>query len=232
MFDLSNLDNVQVDHMLRETRYRVLREFTDSAGQRHAAGEEFLYRGAHLNLPAKRLTLRVTSGSVQTDWLFVFESRVGPRPGNLKEYFEAVRYEPEPLPSKPPDPLADPAPKPAPPAHAEPAHAPPAPAADASGTLDELHAAVMNLEFDRAAGLYRAIDANHSLGDYHAEKLGSWLLQSAHSAACANFAAAQWFAREALDCWQFWAACSTSGGEGAARSYEVARIRRELVRYL
>ncbi|MCC6294488.1 MAG: hypothetical protein IT164_17685 [Bryobacterales bacterium] len=230
MFDLSNLDNVQVDHMLRETRYRVLREFTDASGQLHAAGGGFLYRGAHLNLPARRLTLRVTVGGVQTEWLFEFASGDGPRPGNLKEYFEAVSYEPAPRPAPRTEAEASAEPHPSP--AGPPPEAPPHSTAQASAALDELHAAAMRLEFDRADALYRTILCGNSLGDYHLEKLGSWLLHAAHEAGGVHFAAAQWFARQALDCWQSWAAGSTSGGEGAARTYEVSRIRGELARYL
>ena len=89
---------------------------------------------------------------------------------------------------------------------------------------------VVEGEFDGAEKLLKEIDDAQALGDHHLEKLGSWLLNAAFSAR--ERKAAQWFARKAMNQWQFWAACSTSGGEGAARSREVAKIRKELAGYL
>ena len=199
-----------------DTRYRVLREFQDASGTRHPEGEVFLYRSAHLNMTARRLTLRVENAQGEkAEWLIVYEERgSGPRPGNLKEYLEdagyvGVKREP-----------------------ATPPAGVPTAAPDSQGVpgLDEVYALAMKGEFDGAEKLLKEIDDAQALGDNHLEKLGSWLLNAAFSAR--EWKAAQWFARKAMNQWQFWAACSTSGGEGAARSREVAKIRKELAGYL
>jgi hypothetical protein len=216
LFDLSNLDFVQVDHLLMDTRYRVIREFQDASGTRHPEGETFLYRSAHLNMTAKRLTLRVENAKGEkSEWLIVYAERgEGPRPGNLKQYLEDAGYvgvqrEPEPPP---------------------PRDAKAAPDSMGEARLNEVYALALQGEFDAAESLLKEVDDSRALGEHHLEKLGGWLLNAAFSAR--DRKAAQWFARKAMNQWQFWAACSTSGGEGTARSREVDKIRKELAGYL
>ncbi len=222
MFDLSNLDFVQVDHLLRDTRYRVLRDFHDASGARHAAGDVFLYRSAHLNMAAKLLTLRVEDAEgKKSEWRIDYSVGDGPRPGNLKEYLEDAGYEwitPEVRAGQkkaaegPPEPPGS------------------APESLGEARLGEVYAMVMRGEKEAAGALLRAVDDDRALGDYHLEKLAGWLVDAAYRSHSVE--AGRWFARQAMNQWEFWAACSTSGGEGAARSREVAKIRGELAGYL
>ncbi|MEP7364655.1 MAG: hypothetical protein ABI972_15470 [Acidobacteriota bacterium] len=225
MFDLSNLDFVQVDHLLMDTRYRVLQPFTDASGNRHVEGEEFLYRSANLNMTAKRLTLRVENAQCEkSEWLIVYEERGdGPRPGNLKAYFEDAGYvgvDPEVRKQEREAVIA-----------AHPAGEPKG-SQDAMGEtrLNEVFALALRGEFDAAEALLKQVDEAQALGEHHVEKLGGWLMNSAFNAR--ELKTARWFARKAMNQWQFWAACSSSGGEGAARSRYVERIRKELAGYL
>lgn len=222
MFDLSNLDHVQVDHLLADTRYRVLRSFRDATGTEHPVGEEFLYRSAHVNMTARRLTLRVEQPEgTKKEWLLIYEDRgEGPRPGNLKNYLEDAGYvgvRPE-VRAEENRLAAEAAPPP------EPGKAPEAPGGGAR--LEEVYNLAVRGEFDAAGALLKEIDDARAMGDYHLEKLGSWLLEAARRSGGGK--PGQWLARQAMNQWDFWAACSTSGGEGAARSYEVKQIRKGL----
>jgi hypothetical protein len=222
VFDLSNLDHVQVDHLLADTQYRVLRAFRDASGASHAEGEVFLYRSAHLNMTARRLTLRVEQPEGnKKEWLLVYEDRgEEPRPGNLKNYFEDAGYvgvRPE-VRAEEKRLAAEAAPPPEP--------GPPPAAPGGGGDLEEVYALAIRGEFDAAGALLKQIDESRALGDYHLEKLGSWLLEAARRSGGGK--PGQWLARQAMNQWEFWAACSTSGGEGAARSYEVKQIRKGL----
>lgn len=218
MFDLSNLDFVQVDHLLADTRYRVLRDFQDASGTRHAKGDVFLYRSAHLNMTAQRLTLRVEDGEGnKSEWRIDYGAGDGPKPGNLKEYLEDAGYV-----GITPEARAKQREADAPPPR-EPREAP-----DSIGEprLAEVYALALRGEFEAAGALLNEVDDARALGDYHLEKLAGWLANAAHAAG--DTAAAEWLGKQAMNQWEFWASCSTSGGEGAARSRELAKIRREL----
>ena len=225
MFDLSNLDFVQVDHLLADTRYRVLRTFTDAAGTVHPEGEEFVYRSAHLNMTARRLTLRVENAHGEKfEWLIVYEERGdGPRPGNLKQYLEDAGYvgvKPEVRAEQKRAAEA-----------ARPRRAPgAAPGSMGEPRLNEVYALAIREEMDAAEALFKKVDDVQALGDHHLEKLAGWLESAAHAAGDSK--AANWFGQKAMNQWEFWASCSTSGGEGAARSREVDQIRRQLAPYL
>jgi len=222
VFDLSNLDRVQVDHLLADTRYRVLRDFHDASGALHAAGDVFLYRSAHLNMTAKLLTLRVEDGEgKKSEWRIDYNAGGGPRPGNMKEYLEDAGYvgvTPEVRTGE-----------------RKAAEGPPEPPGAAPNTmgearLGEVYAMVLRGEMDAADALLKAVDGERTLGEHHLEKLAGWLVDAAYRSH--RVEAGQWFARRAMNQWEFWAACSTSGGEGAARSREVAKVRRELAGFL
>ena len=218
MFDLSNLDFVQVDHLLADTQYRVLREFRDASGQKHETGEVFLYRSAHLNMTAKKLTLRVeVPEGNKLEWLIDYSSGEGPRPGNLKNYLEDAGYvgvRPE-VRAKQREADAPPPREPG-----------PAPRDMGEPRLTEVYTLALRGDFEAAGALLNEADNARVLGDYHLEKLAGWLENAVHAAG--DTEAAQWFARQALNQWEFWASCATSGGEGAARSRELAKIRKQL----
>ncbi|MBN8733841.1 MAG: DUF3601 domain-containing protein [Acidobacteria bacterium] len=232
MFDLTNLEG-QVDHLSRDTRYRVLQPFVDSNGSAHEAGEEFRYHGPHVNLIDKRMKLRVEQNGQRTEWVFEFATGDGPRPGNLKRYFEEIPYESLPLEVREAEFAAEVARREAEEARRDAERTPdPSPASPGKAPLEEVYAAAVAGDLERAEALLKTIDDGRMLGDYHFEKLGSWLLDAAESAGSKRSPGARWLARKAVDQWWSWAAGSTSGGEGAARSYEVKQIEKRLKDYL
>lgn len=232
MFDLTNLEG-QVDHLSRDTRYRVLQPFVEANGSAHEAGEEFLYRGPHVNLIEKRMKLRVEQNGQRAEWVFEFATGDGPRPGNLKRYFEEIPYESLPLAVREAERAAEVARREAEEARRDAALTPePAPPSPGKAPLEEVYAAALAGDFERAEALLKIIDDGRMLGDYHFEKLGSWLLDAVGSAGSKRSPAARWLAQKAVDQWWSWAAGSTSGGEGAARSYEVKQIEKRLKDYL
>lgn len=232
MFDLTNLEG-QVDHLLRDTRYRVLRPFVDSNGSAHEAGEEFLYQGPHVNLIDKRMKLRVEQNGQRTEWVFEFGKGDGPRPGNLKSYFEEIPFTSLPVEVREAEIKAEQERRFAERTRRDAERRPQAsPASPGKVPLEEVYAAAIAGDLERAETLLREIDAGNMLGDYHAEKLGSWLIEAAESAGSTQSPGARWLARKAVDQWWQWASWSTSGGEGAARSYEVRQIEKRLKDYL
>lgn len=222
MFDLSNLDFVQVDHLLRDTRYRVLRDFEDASGTRHAAGEVFLYRSAHLNMTAKLLTLRVEDAAgKKSEWKIDYNSGEGPKPGNMKTYLEDAGYV-----GVTPEERARERAANAPP----PREAGPAPGSMGEPRLTKVYEMALRNDIDGASALLNEVDDGKALGDHHLEKLAGWLESAAHAAG--DTEAAKWFGRKAWNQWEFWASCATSGGEGAARSRELNQIRHQFEAYL
>ncbi len=77
------LDNLRVDH-----RVTVLQEFTDANGVTLRAGESGVVRGLSMNPHCTEIYIQIERAAGKVDLMFPLRATSGPRNGHMREYFE------------------------------------------------------------------------------------------------------------------------------------------------
>lgn len=191
-----------IDHLGADRQITVIRSFHDARGSAHQAGESGVIRRIALDFPAGEIVIEwERDGSRKRESMrFRLDAREGPRNGHMKEYFEAGAYALEPPPAVDPDsPIAAPW------------------SLAQAGRFDEARARLLEL-----------MQQPHPVGSTElarglAEHLGD---AAAGHARARDWVVYDWLKDQAMNLWYHWGAGATSGGDGAARRYEMDRAER------
>jgi hypothetical protein len=209
-----------IDHLRVDHRVTVIRDVTDLAGTTLRAGESGILRGLSLDQQLMQLHIVIERASESTDLVFAFAATTGPRNGHMAAYFELGEDVS--------------VPRPFPATHSS---ATPIPAAPA---LDAPPAALNTAEWARAANdcegpdrletveaeMRQAIDnigVAASIAEIYAQRMRAFRRAGNEPRAVAAF-------KLAVDWMGTYASWATSGGEGAALSYERDQFHAALVR--
>lgn len=209
-----------IDHLRVDHRITVLREFTDLTGNSLRPGETGVLRGLGLDTSRMELWIELERGEARQTLRFALRAADGPRNGHMRDYFDVGEdvSVPRVIPAfqdAPPGRMIVPLPT------AEPA--PPGPgtwartAEDTQGP-DRLEA----VEQDMLRSIPH-IGAAASIAEMYAQRMRVFQRAGNEARAIAAF-------RLAVDWMGNYASSATSGGEGAALSYERDRFRAALVR--
>jgi hypothetical protein len=77
-----------IDHLSVDHRVTVLRDFTDAAGLTLRAGESGVLRGLSCDQRRLEIHLEIERPSGKVDLVFPLTAKTGPRNGHMREYFE------------------------------------------------------------------------------------------------------------------------------------------------
>ncbi|MEK7781915.1 MAG: hypothetical protein AAB370_10495 [Verrucomicrobiota bacterium] len=77
-----------IDHLRVDHRVTVLRDFTDATGITLHAGETGILRGLAWNQLRKEIHIEIERASGKVDLVFPERTQTGPRNGHMREYFE------------------------------------------------------------------------------------------------------------------------------------------------
>ncbi len=209
------IDNLRVDH-----RVTVLRDFIDASGIAMSAGESGVLRGLSMDQLRTEIHISIERESGKMDLVFPLRAQTGPRNGHMREYFEvgedvstprvipafhipAERKMIVPPPEKESVPLNDSAWK---------------RAAQSTEGPDRLEA--MEEEMQMAIS---HIGVAGSIAEMYAQRMRAFQRAGNEPRAIAAF-------KLAVDWMGTYASWATSGGEGAALSYERDQFRAALAR--
>lgn len=211
----TTIDHLRVDH-----RVTVLRDFTDATGITMRAGETGVICGLSWNQLQMEIHIVIERASGTADLVFPLSAKDGPRNGRMREYFEvgedvttprvipafhdhSLRKMIVPPPEKTPSPVNNPA---------------WARTAQTTEGPDRLEA--MEAELRRSIN---HIGVAASIAEIYAERMRAFQRAGNEPRAIAAFKlAVEWMAT--------YAGWATSGGEGAALSYERDQFRAALAR--
>lgn len=203
----TTIDNLRVDH-----RVTVLRDFTDAKGETLHAGQTGILRELTFDQIRLEIYLGLEMEDRNATLIFPLNAKKGPRNGHMQEFFERGEYVP--VPGSEPV-LRDPA------THRmivpPPEKAAPSPRADAQGWQAKAQSLEgpdrlkdVEEEIQRA---YPHIGAAASVAEMYARRMRAFQRAGNEPRAVAAFKlAVQWM--------YTYASWATSGGEGAALSYE------------
>ncbi len=209
-----------IDHLRVDHRVTVLRDFTDAAGITLLAGEAGIVRGLSWDQLRMEIHIEIERAQGNVDLVFPLAAQTGPRNGHMREYFEVgedvstPRITPAfhdqsqrkmivPPPEKKPAPMNTSA---------------WARAAQSTDGPDRLEAVEEEMR--------RAIDhigVAASIAEMYAQRMRAFQRAGNKPRAIAAF-------KLAVDWMGTYAGWATSGGEGAALSYERDRFHAALVR--
>lgn len=209
-----------IDHLRVDHRVTVIRDVTDLAGTTLRAGESGILRGLSLDQQLMQLHIVIERASESTDLIFALGATMGPRNGHMAAYFEVG--EDVSVPRIFPAHHASREPKTKAPAQNGP------PAAQRSAAWS---GAASNIEGpDRLeaveAEMRQAIDhigVAASIAEIYAQRMRAFRRAGNEPRAVAAF-------KLAVDWMGTYASWATSGGEGAALSYERDQFHAALVR--
>ncbi len=209
-----------IDHLRVDHRVTVLREFTDLAGVTIRAGETAVLRGLGLDCARMEIWIELERNGTRDRLRFALHATDGPRNGRMRDYFEIGEdlTPPHVLPA-----FHDPSKRQmiVPPPETNPAPMKSAAWARASQSTegpDRLE----SLE----AEMRRAIDhigVAASIAEMYAQRMRAFQRAGNEARAIAAF-------KLAVDWMGSYASSATSGGEGAALSYERDQFHAALVR--
>jgi hypothetical protein len=205
-----------VDHLRRDARVRVLREFTDARGVKHHVGETAVIRELELDWPKQELWFEWERGGKTERVTFGLGAKEGPRNGHMKEFFAVEGEAPRPRPVPPPPPQ--------PPRLPVPPLKPKGSSTEGSHAygVERLRALISQHRFEEANEAVGVLLAGHDPHGYLILKVAGDLENIAAEYAGDSVADA-WARDRAVGLWYAWGSSATSGGEGAARSWEIDR---------
>ncbi|MFN8010381.1 MAG: hypothetical protein U0P81_03155 [Holophagaceae bacterium] len=209
-----------IDHLRVDHRVTVLREFTDLAGNTLRAGDTGVLRGLGLDTARLEVWIELERDGARQTLRFALRATDGPRNGHMRDYFElgVDVTTPRVIPA-----FQDPA--------ARTMIVPPPAAESARPDAGTWARAAQDPEGpDRLEGveqeMLRAIPhlgAAASIAEMYAQRMRAFQRAGDETRAIAAF-------KLAVDWMGNYASSATSGGEGAALSYERDRFRDALVR--
>lgn len=218
----TTIDNLRVDHHIT-----VLRDFTDAKGVAMRVGDKGILRKLHWDPIRMEIHLEIEGASRKVALVFPLSAKTGPRNGHMREYFEVGddATAPRIIPA-----FHHPAARQMiipPPAEHEPA---PAHVANPAGTTNWRRAAQTTEGPDRLVDveneMRQSIDhigVAGSIAEIYAERMRAFQRAGNEPRAIAAF-------KLAVEWMGIYASSATSGGEGAALSYEYDRFRTSLAR--
>jgi hypothetical protein len=207
-----------IDHLRVDHRITVLREFSDLGGHALRAGETGIVRGLGLDTARMELWIDLERVGARVTLRFALRAADGPRNGHMRDYFEVGEdvTAPRAIPAfqdRSERKMIVPAPEPArPDARAW------SRAAEGTEGPDRLEA----LEEEMLRSIPH-IGAAASIAEMYAQRMRAFQRAGDEARAIAAF-------RLAVDWMGSYASSATSGGEGAALSYERDRFREALIR--
>lgn len=219
--------SLTIDHLRVDHRVTVLQDFADAAGIALRAGESGVLRGLSLDQRRMEIHLVIERVSGKVELVFPLQAQTGPRNGHMREFFEVGEdvSTPRVLPAfhdqskrqmivPPPETSpASPEKKPGPMNTAAWKRA--AQSTDGPDRLEDLE-----------NEMRRAIDhigVAGSIAEIYAQRMRAFQRAGNEARAIAAF-------KLAVDWMATYAASATSGGEGAALSYECDQFHAALVR--
>lgn len=208
------IDKLRVDH-----RVTVLRDFTDAAGVTMRAGQSGILRGLSFDQLRLEIHMEIETADAKVALLFPLKAATGPRNGHMQEYFELGEDVSVPRPW-PPQPRPNTRTMIIPPTQEEATNEGPvwwreAQSLGAEGRLKEAEEAIL-----RAVP---HIGAAASVAEMHAKRMRAYQCAGDEARAVEAFRlAVQWMGT--------YASQATSGGEGAALSYERDQFQESLAR--
>ncbi len=208
------IDNLRVDH-----RVTILQDFSDAAGTVMRAGETGLLRGLSFDQLGQSIHMRIEPEAGVVSLVFSLRATSGPRNGHMREYFEVGDYVPVPGTERV---FHDPASrtmivrKSLAPEPTYAADAPwPQPGIEGPDRLEDMEQE-MRKRIDH-------IGVASSIAEIYANRMRAFQRAGNEPRAAAAFKlAVEWM-------WTY-AGWATSGGEGAANSYEAKLFQASLVR--
>jgi len=212
--------SITIDHLRVDHRVIILRDFTDATGVTLRAGEDGVLRGLSWAQLRREIHIKIERASGKVDLVFPEQALTGPRNGHMREYFEvgedvstpriipafhdhSKRQMIAPPPEKQPAPLNDPAWK---------------RLAQSTEGPDRLEA--MEEEMRKSIP---HIGVAGSIAEMYAQRMRAFQRAGNEPRAIAAF-------KLAVDWMGTYAGWATSGGEGAALSYERDQFQAALAR--
>jgi hypothetical protein len=205
-----------IDHLSRDHRVRVLQDFEDARGARHAAGESAIIRSMDLDWNRQEIAIAWERNGAKETLYFSLNAKAGPRSGHMRDYFAVEEHVPEPRPkpvfvrrAAPPD-IPEVAPA-------------------LVGDQERYDEAVANVwalaarkRFDEAEAQMQLILAPPDPYGGRLQRLAGDMvgIASLHSLDFED-AIYDWARTRAVNLWYAWGSGATSGGEGAARVGEI-----------
>lgn len=224
-----------IDHLRVDHRVTVRRDFTDLAGNTVRAGETAVLRGLGMDYVRMEILLELERAGSRVQLRFALRAADGPRVGRMKDYFEmgedvtAPRVIPAFHDRSQRRMIVPPAGKSVAPenaVNAPKAEAKPAPMNTAGWSRVAQSTDGPDRLEDLEKEMLRAIDhigVAGSIAEMYAQRMRAFQRAGNEPRAVAAFKlAVEWMDR--------YAGSATSGGEGAALSYESDRFRAELTR--
>jgi hypothetical protein len=206
-----------IDHLSANHYISVLQDFTDARQGAHRKGEKGLLLEMGLDWEASEIWLDWQRDGIREKMVFRLDARSGPRSGAMREYFELGDYvdPPRPEPERPPVPSIT---------------------EELITDEDSYESAVERLWALADGGRFEDATAQMS-------QINSWSDDSGWR--CRDLARQftglasyyvdddddgvyEWFKGWAVNYWHAWGSGATSGGEGAARSPDIAEGKRAL----
>ncbi len=211
----TTIDHLRVDH-----RITVVRDFVDAAGTKMRAGDSGVLTKIALDQIRMEIVLEITRSSGTVKLVFPLAAKTGPRNGHMREYFEVgdditpprvipAFHDPSKRQMIIPPPVKDPAPI---------NGTAWARAAQSTDGPDRLEA----VEKEMLAAIDH-IGVAGSIAEIYAERMRAFQRAGDEPRAIAAFKLAMQWMRS-------YAGSATSGGEGAALSYECDQFRAALAR--
>lgn len=211
----TTIDHLRVDH-----RVTVLRDFTDAEGVTLQAGETGILRGLSFDQIRLEIQIEIERAKGKIALRFPLKAPAGPRNGHMKEFFELGDYVP--VPGSEPvrrDPsqrtMIVPAPEKSPAQNRAPADWPRDPGLEGPDRLEEAERQIRQA--------VQHIGAASSIAEMYAQRMRAFQRAGNEPRAVAAF-------KLAIDWMGTYAGWATSGGEGAALSYERDQFHAALVR--
>jgi hypothetical protein len=204
----TTIDHLRVDHWVT-----VLQDLSDGEGKAMRAGERGILRGLSFDQVQMTIHMEIACESERVSLRFPLRAEDGPRNGHMKEYFALGEYAPteaerERVTPSPPAPVAAPQTV--------------APEKPIEGPRDPDRLVEEEEELLRK---YDHIGVAASIAEMYAERMRAFRAEGNEPRAVAAFELAiQWMST--------YAGWATSGGEGAALSYERDQFHAQLVREL
>lgn len=198
-----------IDHLRTDHRVTILREFTDAAGITMDVGQDGILRGLSFDQIRLEIRIEIECGPGRIVLVFPLTAKTGPRNGHMKEFFELGDYVPVP--------------------GAAPVRRNPSERTMIVPPRDPILGQNVD-DLDRLEDVEKAMrqDVQHigvaaSIAEMYAQRMRTFQRAGNEPRAIAAF-------KLAVDWMGTYASWATSGGEGAALSYERDRFHAALVR--
>lgn len=217
-----------IDHLRVSQRLRVLQDFVDARGNRHAAGECGLLQRLEADFATQEILMEWDRQGLREIMIFRLTDRTGPGNGRMRQYFEAEELPPTPPPGhrfleglglvdvRPPRiPEVTPGPIREPERTAE--------------ALERVWALAARRRFEEAEDQLRRVARSHSSGMDLTDGLAAEVCRFARAHLFdPDPTVFHWLRDRGVQLWYTWGSGATSGGEGAVRAVQIRAAEAEI----